>query len=313
MEYKRLEIYVWWTCNQKCTYCMEFPNMEKAWNKKVSKLDILKKLLKYKLEWYNHVTYLWGEPFIQWVFLDALKLAKKLWYTVLVTTNATTLHIDNQAQKFLPYIDELFLSVEALTIEDQQKISRTKNYVHWEWVFENINKYWNWKMLKANIVITKDNLNILFEIVEYLNKKWVKNIAITYPDIYWKYYTKDHIIDKIAPKYNECTDEILKIIDFCEKNNIFLKLPDFPFCIFPQKNLEKYIKLTDDYDYANRVKITYDEKELKRETKAIKQDLPRARKHVKVCKNCSYIDKCWWPSSHYEAIYWLQEIIPITK
>lgn len=34
MEYKRLEIYVWWTCNQKCTYCMEFPNMEKAWTKK---------------------------------------------------------------------------------------------------------------------------------------------------------------------------------------------------------------------------------------------------------------------------------------
>jgi hypothetical protein len=79
----------------------------------------------------------------------------------LVTTNATTLHIETQAQKFLPYIDELFLSVEALKVEDQQKISRTKNFVHWEEVFENIKKYWSGKMLKANIVVTQDNLAIL--------------------------------------------------------------------------------------------------------------------------------------------------------
>jgi len=65
-----------------------------------------------------------------------------LGYTILVTTNATTLHIDSQASKFLPYIDELFLSVEAISIEDQQLISRTKNYVHWDNVFENIKKYW---------------------------------------------------------------------------------------------------------------------------------------------------------------------------
>ncbi len=48
MIYKRLELYVGWTCNQKCTYCMEFPNMEKRWTKKVTKFDILKRLIKYK-------------------------------------------------------------------------------------------------------------------------------------------------------------------------------------------------------------------------------------------------------------------------
>jgi molybdenum cofactor biosynthesis enzyme MoaA len=48
MKYKRIEIYVGWTCNQRCTYCMEFPNMERNWNKKITKYDILKKLIKYK-------------------------------------------------------------------------------------------------------------------------------------------------------------------------------------------------------------------------------------------------------------------------
>jgi hypothetical protein len=37
---------------------MEFPNMERQWDKKVTKYEILKNLLKYKKQGYNHVTYL---------------------------------------------------------------------------------------------------------------------------------------------------------------------------------------------------------------------------------------------------------------
>lgn len=311
MEYKRLEIYVWWTCNQKCTYCMEFQNMQKAWKQKVTKYEILKKLIKYKKLWYNHVTYLWGEPFIQWVFRDALLLAKKLNYTTLVTTNATTLHIDNQAQKFLPYIDELFLSVEAISIEDQQKISRTKNFVTWDKVFENINKYWKWKTLKANIVITQDNIEILEEIVEFLHKNKLKEIAITYPDIAFNYYWKEHILQKVAPTYKKCVNKIIPIVKFCSQNNINLKLPDFPFCVFPEENRENYIKLTDDYDYSTRLKVTYDNLELKREDLKSENDLPRQRKNIKKCKTCKYNKQCWWVSRFYDKLYSLDEIIPI--
>ena len=183
MDYKRIEIYVWYTCNHKCTYCMEYANMERLWNEKITKYDILKKLIKYKKIWYNHVTFLWWEPFIQPNFLDSLKLWKKMRYTILVTTNCTTLHIDFQAKKLLFYIDELILSFQAKNIDLQKKISRTNVYVRWEKVFENIKKYWKWKFLKVNIVITKDNLDELFEIVRYLNKKNIKNISITYPDL----------------------------------------------------------------------------------------------------------------------------------
>jgi hypothetical protein len=43
-------------------------------------------------------------------------------------------------------------------------------------------------MLKVNIVIVKDNLNILFDMVKFSNKNLVKEIAITYPDIDIDYY-----------------------------------------------------------------------------------------------------------------------------
>jgi wyosine [tRNA(Phe)-imidazoG37] synthetase (radical SAM superfamily) len=53
------------------------------------------------------------------------------------------LHIEKEAKKYLSYIDELVLSVEALDKELQQKISRSKTFVIWDKVFDNINKYWN--------------------------------------------------------------------------------------------------------------------------------------------------------------------------
>lgn len=285
--------------------------MEEAWNKKVSKYDILKKLLKYRKLWYNHVTFLGGEPFIQGVFLDALKLWKKLSYTILVTTNCTTLHLDSQASKFLPFIDELFLSIEAIWVEDQQKISRTKNFVSWDLVFENINKYWKWKLLKANIVITQDNKFKLLELVEFSFKNWIKDIAITYPDIDIKYYWKEHILERVSPRYNECIPQIIEIINFCKINTVNLKLPDFPFCVFPNEKIDEYIKLTDDFDFDTRLKIDHNDEELDRWDLDNHIMLPRKRKHCVKCSWCKYNVKCWGPSEHYEELYWLEEIISI--
>ena len=308
MNYKRIEMYVWWTCNQKCTYCMEFPNMERQWTKKITKYNILKKLIKYKKQGYNHVTYLWWEPFIQPVFLEALKLAKKLWFIILITTNCTTLHIEKEAQKYLPYIDELILSVEAIDKELQQKISRTNVFVHWKEVFENINKYWNGSYLKVNIVITKDNLSELFNIVKYIKENRINNIAITYPDLDDEYYWKKHLLERVAPTYSESILEVIKINNFCIKNNINLKIVDFPFCVFPNNNFKEYIEKTDDYDYDYRIKIDHNNKELDRAKLNKKKYTPRERLKWKKCKLCKYNNLCWWYSRYYNVLYWLSEI-----
>jgi hypothetical protein len=239
-----------------------------------------------------------------------LRIWKKLGYTILVSTNCTTLHLDNQASKFLPYIDELFLSVEAIWIKEQQKISRVNNYVNWELVFSNINKYWNWKMLKVNIVITKDNINDLFNIVKYLNTKWVNNISITYPDISYWYYWKKHILDFITPKYIECIKNINKIIDnFSKKIN--LKIVDFPFCVFSKDRINKLIKYTDDFDYQTRLKVDCNENELDRVDLNDDDKIPRNRSNGEKCSWCIYLWQCWGYATYYDKLYWLDEINPI--
>lgn len=316
--------------------------MEKLWKQKVSKFDILKNLIKYKKLWYNHVTFLWWEPFIQWVFFDALNIAKKLWYTILVTTNATTLHINSQAKKFLPLIDELILSVQAIEKGPQQIISRTKNYVIWKEVFENIKKYFLWKTLKSNIVVTQDNLEYLYEIVRFLNENNIREISITYPDIAYTYYEEKFILDRIAPKYSDCLFQILRIIEFSNKNKIKLKIVDFPLCVFKNYDINKIIEYSDDFDYWTRTKLFFNKNEYLHSSKEINdssnkfnenlfhkvfyeikyffnknklyqlyKNIPRKRSHINKCRKCSYKNICWGPSIYYNKLYWFKEIIPI--
>ena len=315
MSYKRVELYVWWTCNQKCTYCMEFPNMERKWKRKVTKHEILKDLIKYKKKGYNHVTLLWWEPFIQEVFYDSLKIAKIMWFTTLVTTNATTLHLDAQAKKYLPFIDELILSVQWVDKDLQQKISRTNVLVHWNEVFENIKKYWKGSFIKSNIVITTDNLPHIPELVEFSHKHWITNIAVTYPDLDEEYYTKEHLLESVAPKYSQVMQYINKAVDYSDKNKLNLKVVDIPFCIFPSNKREKYIQMTDDYNYENRVKIsdelysdnTFEDKPIERT-----EVLPRERAQVDACNWCIYNSICWWPAKAYKNLYGYSEINKIT-
>ena len=96
-------------------------------------------------------------------------------------------------------------------------------------------------------------------------------------------------------------------------NNINLKLPDFPFCIFPKGNLEEYIKYTDDFDYWTRIKVISEWEILDRKNFKKEDDIPRDRFWVKKCEKCKYKWKCWWPSIDYEKLFWLDEINSIIK
>lgn len=305
MNYKRLEIYTWWKCNHKCIFCIEYPNMEKAWNKEITKEYIMKKLLKYKNKWYNHVTFLWWEPFIHKVFPFAIRLAKKLNYTVLVTTNASTIQYENCAKNDLAYVDQLLISVPIINRDKQLEINWTKWIIDFEKVFKNIRKYWSWNFLKINTVINKLNLEEIWNILDFINKFDVKEISITYPDIIMPYYSKEHVKTKMAPSYTEVKTYIDLWFKKAEKYWINLVLADIPFCMLPDY---KYIKNTDDYNYQTRVKVSHQEIEINRE-----EYLPRRRIQTENCKKCVYNKTCWWPSRHYKEIYWLDEIKPIDK
>ena len=306
MNYKRLEIYLGWKCNYKCIFCIERPFIDKNFNKEISNKEILWKLLKYKKLWYNHVTFLWWEPFIQENFLFSLKVAKKLGYIILVTTNWVILPFGDKSKLYLPYIDELIISIPIIDKKLQPIINWVKNIIDFDKVFKNIKKYWNWNFLKINTVLNKYNYNakILLWILIFLEKykEIILEISFTYPDIDYWYYNEEYCMEILAIKYNEIKKEFLKLEKVHKfKSMILYKIIDLPFCFLPS---EKYIKLSDDYNYQKRTKINDEWKILRNWVFWI----PRRRSQVIKCKWCKYLDICWWPSSDYVKLYWDSEI-----
>ncbi len=319
MKHKRLEMYLGWTCNHKCQFCIEMPTMDVMWDRVISNKEVLKKLVKHKKLWYDHVTYLWWEPFIQKNFEFAIKVAKKLWFTVLVTTNAATLQFDKIAKNYLPYIDQLIISLPIVDKKLQPIINNTKSIIDFDNVFSNIRKYWKGNLLKINTVITPRNLDSLENIVEFIHKYQVKEISFTYPDIYYDYYKKDNILENIAPSYSQVREKIKKPYELCKKYGINVKIVDLPFCQLPDESM---IADTDDYSYQSRTKIHYSEisytrvnswPEFNEKNQKIDEyeSLPRMRKIIKKCDSCKYNNLCWGPSHHYEKLFWLWEITPI--
>ena len=320
-DYKRFEMYLGWTCNHKCIFCVEFPTMDKMWNRVISNQEVLKKLIQYKKRGYNHVTYLWGEPFIQKNFEFALKAGKKLGFQILVTTNGSMIQFKHLAAKFLPYIDELIISIPAIDKQLQPIINDTKWIIDFDTVFANIDTYWNGTLLKTNTVLNPLNLSKIDGIIRFLVDHRVDEFSLTYPDIQFEYYWKKHVQEQIALKYSDVVAAIREPFEYALHHWVAPKIVDVPLCALPDKSWYKY---TDDYGYQARTKLMSNETEHNRvSTWASKQDkvveihqrsserekeCPRMRKYVDNCKDCSQLWVCWWVSDHYGELYGLDEI-----
>jgi wyosine [tRNA(Phe)-imidazoG37] synthetase (radical SAM superfamily) len=70
-------------------------------------------------------------------------LAKKLGYTVMVTTNASIIQFESKSKEYLPTIDQLIISIPIINEQKQLLINGTKGVINFDKVFENIRKYWN--------------------------------------------------------------------------------------------------------------------------------------------------------------------------
>lgn len=301
MKEKKVEIHLWWKCNNSCIHCIENLNIKQHWNKKITEKDILKNLIKYKKLWYWHVSYHWWEPFIQPVFEFALKSAKKLWYKILVVTNWKTLQFEHIAKKYLEYIDELIISIPSVNSEIQKKINQTKSETNFEKIFSNIDKYWEWDLFKINIVLNKLNYKEIWNTIDYLYKKWVKNVCISYPDMMFEHYSNEYFLEKILIPYKEVIVYLEEAIRKSINYQITTKVESIPFCIFNDVELIKY---AEDIDHDLRLMVDSENiwKILKTE------GIFRNRKHIEECKKCKHNKICWWVWELYVKLMWSDEI-----
>lgn len=164
----------------------------------------------------------------------------------MVTTNGNMIQYDHVAKKFLPYIDQLIISIPIIDKKLQPIINNTKALIDFDDVFRNIKKYWNGNFLKVNTVINPLNIDFVYDIVRFIKKYDVKELSFTYPDIDTRKYSKEHIKKYIIIPYGEAVTKITKAFELALQSGIRTKITDIPFCFFPDRS---WIPYTDDYDY----------------------------------------------------------------
>lgn len=304
MKYKRLEIYLGWKCNHKCIFCIEMEKITKYFTYEISESEVLGILIKMRKKWYNHVTFLWWEPTIQKNFLFSLRIAKKLWYTILVTTNGSIIAVESKAKEFLPYINQLIISIPAIEDSLQLEINGTKSIIDFSRVFRNIEQYWQWDFLKINVVFNKYNHLRYQEIIDFsvTYKNLVTEISFTYPELNADFYWEDYLKNNLLVAYKEIPYQ--EIINYAAQKNIKIRIVDVPFCLLGEKNRI----YSDDIDYDPRKKINNEGIEKQWWELEFR---PRERYHIIKCRWCKYINQCWGPGKVYVQLFWDDEIQPI--
>lgn len=110
---RRLELYLSAACGQRCVSCAQSEWMESVKACPLSAGEVSTLLIKRRREGFTHLTLTGGEPTQYPRFAEVLGEAKRLGYRTFVASNGALLAEEPFAERVLPLIDELCLSVHA--------------------------------------------------------------------------------------------------------------------------------------------------------------------------------------------------------
>lgn len=158
---KRLLLTYQSSCNMKCKFCYV-----SFFNKKLNDLSV--EIIKHaKSLSFNVITFTGGDPFSKSKFREACKEVKRLGMKTHVDTNA--LAIKGEDISFIEEnIDILGISLDGIE-STHDKLRETRNsFKKAERIIQELNK--SNTTIKINTVLTKENINCLNELSDFIDK-----------------------------------------------------------------------------------------------------------------------------------------------
>ncbi|MFA6316982.1 MAG: radical SAM protein [Elusimicrobiota bacterium] len=122
---RRLEFHISYDCGQACLFCSEADRMKRWKAAPVTAAEMARVLAVKRRQGFDHVTFTGGEPTLVQGLAGALRAAKGLGYATYVTSNGSRLCERDFADRILPLIDELCLSVHGDDLVLHDELTRT--------------------------------------------------------------------------------------------------------------------------------------------------------------------------------------------
>ncbi len=297
--YKRADVKVWFACNNRCTFCVQW---DKRTQYKPRTLVEIQTIIQDEYDlWARYIVFTGGEPTVHPNLVEAVAYAKQVWFIqIQIQSNGT--NFDN-----IEYVQQL---IQAGVTEFSPSI----HWFHRETHDSQVSTPWAWdrvvrglfnlkklnQLIIINSVITQDNYKEIPELAALLVKIWVTQFQFAFIHILW---TAAKNKDTIVPKKSEVIPYVHKALDIAKKAGISAYTEAIPYCLMRwyewaiAENVMPETSVVDaEYKIESYEEYRWTEWKAKREE----------------CKKCLKYNVCEWPWKEYPDIYWWDEFIPIT-
>ena len=296
--YKRVDVKVWFACNNHCTFCVQWDKRERF---QPRKLEEIKKILQDEYnEGCKYVVFTGGEPTVHPWLVKAVAYATKIWYKqIQIQSNGTNFHNEEYTKSLIEaWVTEFSPSIHGFNAETHDKQVQTpwawEKVVKWLIVLKKLNQ-----IVIINSVITQDNYKEIPELAALLLKLKVNQFQFAFVHILWSAAKNK---DTVVPKKSEVIPYIHKALELAKSHNIPAYTEAIPYCLMQwyewaiAENIMPETSVIDaEYKIDSYADYRWAEGKSKREE----------------CKQCSKNKVCEWPWKEYPEIYGWDEFIPI--
>lgn len=264
---KNIDIILSNNCNLSCFFC----NAEKWWPYKWNLKNNCIIINKFYKEWFNSITFSWGEPTLDENLLLYIAFAKKCWYTnIKIQTNLlfSESYFSKLIKVWITSIGFTYLWLDKMTF-----MSITWNvwkYSSYSSMVTFISSYSNQVDINVDIVLNEYIIDNIWIETEKLLDLWFKNFNYKFPFFTWKNRLNYDLV-----LYSE------KLKSFLIWKKLNFSILYIPTCYL--KWLENKI-----YDFNND--YIYDFKYFF----SLKESIEKIYEKFNECNNCNYKEKCFW-------------------
>lgn len=293
---KRLDLKLGFTCNNNCIFCAQAHKKHLA----SRTFEKIKEILKTNSKDFQGVVFTGGEPTIRQDFLELVKYAASLGYSLIqIQSNGRKFSDFSFCKKTIDAGANCFsLSIHGHTPKMHDSLVNSKgSFEQTKQGIKNLIELG--QIVATNTVITKQNYNSLPEIAELLTKLYPtqSQFAFVHPTgNALKYY------DEVVPKMAEIIPYLKKAVKILEEAGIEPRIEAVPFCLVPE--FENYIS----ENYISFVKISDIDVDI--------EDWDSSRKFLAKskfpqCRDCKFFLCCEGTWKEYPEKHGAKEFIPI--
>jgi MoaA/NifB/PqqE/SkfB family radical SAM enzyme len=228
---RRLELHLIYECVNECVFCNERDHMREFARHPATMPEVREMLRKKRDEGYEHVTFTGGEPTLFPKLWQAVELAKELGYRTFLISNGSALSISDFADRALPHIDELCLSIHGHDDATHTSLTQApKSFERMCRTLELIGAHPKNHFLMVNHVVNRVNLPHLETFLEWVTS-YPKVRHVLFSQLAPMGGAKDNY-PEMAPKHSEIVDRLPALNNIAKPKGVAVMVYGIPICQF---------------------------------------------------------------------------------